>query len=186
MNENAKETDRSTREDAILIRAFQGGDKAVFDELVLKHQHKVFNLCYRLSGDYQEANDAAQETFVRVWKSRASWRRGTDPTVWARRILANHCIDRLRRRKVRAGPSLEEWEESRGGPAPDPDSPDPLGKVQSAEEGRRALEAVRRLPERMRVTVLMRFGQELTLQEVADAMGCSLGTVLSCGILLLP
>jgi RNA polymerase sigma-70 factor (ECF subfamily) len=159
------------------MRAIQEGDALAFEGFVRENERRFFRIALGFLGEAEEARDAAQETFVRVWRNRESWKRGSDPSVWARRILANHCIDRLRRRRVRSGPSLEEWEEIRGGPAPDREAPDPLGRAQSREEGRRALEAVRRLPERMRVTVLMRFGQELTLQEVADAMGCSLGTV---------
>jgi RNA polymerase sigma-70 factor (ECF subfamily) len=159
------------------MQAIQGGDALAFEGFVREHERRFFRIALGYLGETEEARDAAQETFVRVWRSRGSWKEGTDPGVWARRILANHCIDRLRRRKVRAGPSLEEWEEARGGPAPAREGPDALGRAQAAQEGRLALEAVRRLPERMRVTVLMRFGQELTLQEVADAMGCSLGTV---------
>ncbi len=70
MSETIKPSNYSTLDDAALIRAFQAGDKGVFDDLVLRHKDNLFNLCYRFLGDYQEANDSAQEILMVSWTHR--------------------------------------------------------------------------------------------------------------------
>lgn len=101
MNENFKNSARSPREDAALIRAFQGGDKAAFDELVLKHQHKLFNLCYRFLGDYQEANDSAQEAFIKVYRSLKKFRFESAFSTWLYRIAVNTSKNKLKSAEYR-------------------------------------------------------------------------------------
>ena len=101
MNEDLKNSARSPREDAVLIRAFQGGDKAAFDELVLKHQHKLFNLCYRFLGDYQEANDSAQETFIKVYRSLKKFRFESAFSTWLYRIAVNTSKNKLKSAEYR-------------------------------------------------------------------------------------
>ena len=56
-------------EDIELVKSFKREDKTAFDKLVLKHKNKVFNLCYRMLGNYEDANDSAQDTFVKVFRS---------------------------------------------------------------------------------------------------------------------
>ena len=70
------------------MRAIQGGDALAFEGFVRENERRFFRIALGYLGETEEARDAAQETFVRVWKSRQSWREGTDPGVWARRILA--------------------------------------------------------------------------------------------------
>ena len=67
MDEGTKEPVSGSGEDVLLVRAFQGGDKEAFDKLVLKHKDRLFNLCYRYLGDYEEANDSAQDTFLKAY-----------------------------------------------------------------------------------------------------------------------
>ena len=69
MKNRIKKASGSSRADTVLIRAVQAGDMAAFDELVLKHKDRLFNLVYWFLGDYQDANDCAQETFIKVFKS---------------------------------------------------------------------------------------------------------------------
>jgi RNA polymerase sigma-70 factor (ECF subfamily) len=165
------------RDERARMEAIQAGDEEAFEAFVRDRERRFFRIALGYLGDVDEARDAAQETFVRIWRKRHTWRPEAGPGVWAQRILANHCLDRIRRRKVRSGPSLEEWEEARGVPPADASAPDPLAEVQRSEDRRRVMSAVRRLPDRMRLTVLMRFAQELPLQTIADLQDRSLGTV---------
>jgi RNA polymerase sigma-70 factor (ECF subfamily) len=65
MNEEIRNSTSSSKEDGELVKAFQSGDKTAFDALVLRHKDKLYNLCYWFLGDRQEANDSAQDVFIK-------------------------------------------------------------------------------------------------------------------------
>ena len=89
MNKELKKQAGSPDEDAVLVRFFQKGDKAAFDKLVRKHKDKLFNLVYWFLGDYQEANDCAQEIFIKVFKSLKKFRFEAAFSTWLYRIATN-------------------------------------------------------------------------------------------------
>ena len=68
MNKITLHPDSMHNQDANLVAAFQAGDKSAFDDLVRKHKDRIFNLCYWFLGDYQEANDCAQDTFIKIYR----------------------------------------------------------------------------------------------------------------------
>ena len=82
-------------EDIELVKAFQAEDKSAFDKIVLKYKNKVFNLCYRFVGDYEEANDSAQEAFVKVYCSLKKFRLESAFSTWLYRITVNTCKNKL-------------------------------------------------------------------------------------------
>jgi len=88
-------------EDAALVRAFQAGNKASFDELVLRHKDRLFNLCFRFLGDYQEANDSAQEVFVKIYRSLKRFRLESAFSTWLYRIAVNTCKNKLKSSEYR-------------------------------------------------------------------------------------
>ena len=85
----------SAEADAALIRAFQSGEGAAFDKLVLKHKDRVFNLVYWFVGDYQEANDCAQDTFIKVYKSLKAFRFESAFSTWRFRDAKSVTYDYL-------------------------------------------------------------------------------------------
>jgi RNA polymerase sigma-70 factor (ECF subfamily) len=185
MNEHVKDTGRSAREDEILIRAFQGGDKAVFDELVLKHQHKLFNLCYRLSGDYQEANDAAQETFIKVYESLKRFRFESAFSTWLYRITVNTCKNKFKssayRQKKKTvsldNPGLSQDDDSALEIRDDTYSP--AKELERKERMRAIEEAIRRLPPEQKTVVTLRDIEGFSYEEIVRITGTALGTVKS-------
>lgn len=185
MNENSSISGRSAREDAILIRAFQGGDKAVFDELVLKHQHKLFNLCYRLSGDYQEANDVAQETFMKVYESLKRFRFESAFSTWLYRIAVNLCKNKFKslayRQKKRTvsldNPGLGEDDDSALEIRDDTHSP--AKELEKKERMRAIEEAIRMLPPEQKTVVTLRDIEGFSYEEIVQITGTALGTVKS-------
>jgi len=185
MNEHVKDTGRSAREDEILIRAFQEGDKAVFDELVLKHQHKLFNLCYRLSGDYQEANDAAQETFIKVYESLKRFRFESAFSTWLYRIAVNTCKNKFKsstyRQKEKTvsldNPGLSQDDDSALEIRDDTYSP--AKELEKKERMRAIEEAIRMLPPEQKTVVTLRDIEGFSYEEIVQITGTTLGTIKS-------
>lgn len=138
-----------------------------FERLVATHRSKVFGLCYRYVGNRADAEDLAQETFLRAYRGLSRFRGDSTLSTWVYRIAVNVCLSWVSSRK----PDSEEL------PAdlvdPKPSALERLGRHQRADEVRRA---VATLPERQRLTLVLRVYQELTHKEIADIMGCPVGT----------
>ena len=99
-------TEKKSEQDFILITAFLAGDNTAFDKLVLNYQNRIFNTCYRILGDYHEANDSAQDVFVKVFRSLKKFRFQSSFSTWIYRIAVNEAhnhhrwFSRHRKREV--------------------------------------------------------------------------------------
>ena len=185
MNEEKKKRVGSPEVDAALVRAIQAGDIAAFDQLVLKHKDKLFNLVYWFLGDYQEANDCAQETFIKVFKSLKKFRFESAFSTWLYRIAMNTCKNRLKssayRLKKKTVP-LENPEGANGGNfshAIRNDSTSPVIELEKKERMKLIQESIDSLPEEQKRVVVLRDIQGLSYDEIADISGLNLGTVKS-------
>jgi RNA polymerase sigma-70 factor (ECF subfamily) len=175
----------SSKEDTALIRGFQAGDKGAFDQLVLKHKDKLFTLCYRFFGDYHEANDVAQETFIRVYRSLRQFKFESAFATWLYRIAVNTCRNRLKSsayRQKKATVSLDNPGISEGD---DPsleiadDSRSPVAELEKKERWMLIQRAISALPDEQRAVVALRDIQGLSYDEIAEITGSNLGTVKS-------
>ena len=185
MNEEKKKRVGSPEGDAELVRAIQAGNIAAFDQLVLKHKDKLFNLVYWFLGDYQEANDCAQETFIKVFKSLKKFRFESAFSTWLYRIAMNTCKNRLKssayRWKKKTVP-LENPEGSNGGnfsSAIRNDSTSPVIELEKKERLMLIQQSINSLPEEQKRLVVLRDIQGLSYDEIADISGLNLGTVKS-------
>ena len=155
------------------------GDLAAFNELVERYQTSVFNLCLRMLGAPQPAEDATQEAFISAFRHIEKFRGGMFRS-WLLRIASNACYDELRRRKSRPAVSIDEphGEDDR---AIDPPSGAPTMEEHAEQmELRGALEAaLARLPADQRLALVLCDVQGLDYAEIAVVMQCSLGTVKS-------
>ena len=163
-------------QDDRLQRARQG-DLSAFNELVLEHQGLVFNLCLRLLGQRQTAEDAAQEAFFAAWRALPSLR-GDAFRAWLLRIAANVCKDELRRRGRRPFGSLDLALEE-GLPEPADTGRAPEQSLLQGELRERVEEALRELPDDRRLAVVLCDIEGLDYVEIAEIMKTSLGTVKS-------
>lgn len=150
-------------------------------ETLLKLFHKrVFNLAYRLLGDFDEAADLTQETFVKAYKAYRRFRGTSDAAYpWLCRIAVNGCKNRfkeLERRNRYETRSLDGGPESDGLEIGD-GSADPAGIVERQDLENRIQEAIQALPPEFRVVVILRDMQGLTYKEIADATGFTIETV---------
>jgi RNA polymerase sigma-70 factor (ECF subfamily) len=158
-------------DDRDLITSAQQGDRQAFTELVCRHQNAVVGLIYRMCGDPQQAEDAAQEAFVRVWQNLNSYEPQHAFRSWLYRIATNVALDSLRRER----PTVE----LDSLPLADDDNITP---EQSAEQGQRMAQvrkAIARLSEPLRIVLILREYQELSYQEIAETLDIPTGTVMS-------
>jgi RNA polymerase sigma-70 factor (ECF subfamily) len=145
-----------------LMRRTAAGDAAAFRTLADLHLSKVMNFAYRLLHDRAEAEDVAQETFLRLWKDAGRYEPRARVTTWLHRIAHNLCIDRLRARQ--AHPTTEGVDEAR--------SPDePAGLLASKQTAIAVDEALARLPDRQRAAITLVHYQGLGNAEAADVLG---------------
>ena len=151
-------------DDQLLLRTGQGETGAI-RLLVARKLPRVLMLARRMLGDPTEAEDVAQETFVKAWKIAPRWRPGKARfDTWLHRVALNLCYDRLRRRRGHANLETQEWEDP--GPAPD-------RNLHAADVGRRVDAALRALPARQREAVILCHYQELGNIDAAALMQIS-------------
>lgn len=168
----------------VLARA-RAGDEAAFEALVSQHESAVYQLAWRMLRDREEALDAVQETFLRVFRALGSFRGEATLRTWVYGIALNVCRNRLQSAEVRARARRESLVTSDpdGGEERERPIPDPLPGPEAAAYGgelRRALElALGRLSPEHREIIVLREVQGLEYAEVAAVLGCAQGTVKS-------
>ena len=164
-----------------LVARVATGDRDAFGELVEKHHRRLLRVCERLLGDADDARDAVQEVFLKVMVKAAGLRPRALVSTWLYRVAVNHCLNALRRRRIRRWVSLSPAAEESAAPPVDPaeERADPHREL----EARRRWSAVRRAiaalpPSQRAVLVLARF-EELSYKEIAETLGITMGAVES-------
>jgi len=150
------------------IEACKRGEREAFDQLVVRYQRGVYRLCYRYVNNHEDANDLTQEVFLRAWRAIGRFRGRSAFSTWLYRIGVNACLNF---RAARRPPAQE---------LPDTVADPGVGaaeRVENDEQARRVREAVGRLPEKQRATLILKIYHELTHQEVAQILGSTVGTV---------
>ena len=160
-------------EDSELVERARRGDEDAYEELVRAYQGIAFRTAYVIAGSASDAEEAAQEAFVKAYRALGRFRLGSPFRPWLLRIVANEARNRRRSAGRRAALSLRA-EESSGGAAPSPE-----GVVLAGEDRERLLEAVNGLREEERLVIACRFFLELSEEETAAALDVRLGTVKS-------
>ena len=162
--------------DSDLITRAAGGDPTAFQELVERHRSMVYRVAYQFAGNHYDAEDIAQEVFIKVYRSLDRFRQDAQLTSWLYRIVMNACIDH-RRRQSPAGsaPFGEEAEQKLLNTREE--RPDPESHAYAGELGQVLESEVNRLPQGQRLVFVMRHHQGLKLTEIADALGLAEGTV---------
>ena len=162
-------------EEKLWIARARYGDDNAFSRLVETYQRPVFNLCYRMLGDPAEAEDAAQETFIRAYTRLASYDPNRKFSTWLLSIASHYCIDLLRRRRF----SLVSWDDLPPWHWLSDPQPGPEEVALRHEAQDQAQKLVDTLPSDYRAAVILRYWHELTYQEIARALGVTLPAVKS-------
>jgi RNA polymerase sigma-70 factor (ECF subfamily) len=151
-----------------IVEACQRGEREAFDQLVVRYQRDIYRLCYRYVNNHEDANDLTQEVFLRAWRAIGRFRGRSAISTWLYRIGVNACLNFRAARRPPAQELPETLADPRIGAAQ---------RVEHAQQARRVREAVARLPEKQRATLILKIYHELTHQEVAQVLGSTVGTV---------
>jgi RNA polymerase sigma-70 factor (ECF subfamily) len=169
--------------DAVLMLRVKRGDRAAFAALVEKYKQPVMNFVYRSLRDETEAEDLAQNVFLQVYKSRARYERTAKFSTWLFTIARNLCLNELRRRSRHPAESIEEahaehddqprqqYEDKALLAAPE--------KLLHGELAQKIEEALAALPENQRTAILLCRQDELSYEEIAEVLDCSLSATKS-------
>jgi RNA polymerase sigma-70 factor (ECF subfamily) len=158
--------------DRLLVQRTRGGDVNAFGDLVRRYQASVFSVCYRLLGDSAEAEDLAQEAFLRAFRRLGTYDDGRPFGPWMRRVAANLCLNALQRR----GPAAAELDDEADEVADDPqETPELAGD--RAELAQRVRAGLLRLPDHYRAVIELRHYQDMSYDEMAAALGIGVGDV---------
>jgi RNA polymerase sigma-70 factor (ECF subfamily) len=163
---------------AWVLQAQQGDDDA-FTRLVEEYQTHVYNLCYRMLGEPEAAEDAAQESFLRAYQNLHRYDRNRPFGTWLLSIAAHYCIDRLRRRKLSMFSLDQENDDGTTFEVADASSPDPEVESVKREERDRLHLLLKNLDETDRAAVIMRYWYDFSEVEIAESLRLTVSAVKS-------
>jgi RNA polymerase sigma-70 factor (ECF subfamily) len=166
--------------DRELVERATRGDREAFGALVRRHQDRVFHLAYQIVRNREDALDVAQEAFVKAFASLSSFKGEASFTTWMHRIAVNLAIDCLRRRRRGDASVYDDRlavpEDGESGVAA-PDNPE--ATLESQQVRRLLARGIRALPPAHRAVLILREVEGFSYDDIARAVGCSLGTVMS-------
>jgi len=159
--------------DRELVGACQRGERDAFRALFEAYRNKVYSIALRFAGDESAAMDIAQETFVKLFSSIRDFRGDSSFDTWIYRLVVNACLDH-RRRGWRLMPLLDDFAGTLQAPAVSS-----LDDLLRNERGEKVRAAIERLAPDLRIVIVLRYTEGLSYDEIAEVLGCALGTVAS-------
>jgi RNA polymerase sigma-70 factor (ECF subfamily) len=168
-----------------LVKAFLESDTKAFDELILLQKRMVFNLCYRFLGNHEDADDCAQEVFLKVYRSLKGFRFESSFTTWLYRVTVNTCKNKLnsldyrfRFKKTRINNNRPK-DEARQSVDIGDETYSPESKLRRKEISQLIQKAVDRLPTAQKMVLVLRDMEGRSYEEIVEITGFKLGTVKS-------
>lgn len=177
MSGRAENKDSRLEDDGKLASRCLGGDRDAWETLVRRYQRKVWNIAYHFVGRAAEADELAQEIFVRVFEGLRSFDTSGSFAAWITRVARNHCIDHYRRRRLEK--ALTTSEEGQADSLAAPLAADPYVALERKDLAAWIRSALDRLPEELRQAVVLRDLQDMSYEEMATLLDVPLGTVKS-------
>lgn len=158
-------------EDSELVKEFQAGSERAFNDLVLRYRKEIYYLALGIVGTHDDAEDMAQEAFVRAYQALSKFRGESSVYTWLYRITVNLCLNHVRSRRLRSYIGLEKIEAV----MPGPDEAD--GPTELAELSETARKAIQALPPKQRAVFILRHFQGMPHAEIAKIMDRDEGTI---------
>jgi RNA polymerase sigma-70 factor, ECF subfamily len=175
---------RTERSDEELLLLYQRGSRDAFEELFARHHRRVINFCYRMTGDRARAEEAAQETFLRVARAAFTWQPTAKFTTWMYQIARRATLNVLRDEReqgekmtIPVGDAHADGSASPSLAGPETEHPDRM--AWSAQLQERILNALQTLPEGHRTAFVLCVGEGLSYQEAAAVLGITVQAVKS-------
>lgn len=172
----------SNSDESIFVERARQGDLKAYDELVQRYQQRIYATVYHMTSNHEDANDLAQEAFIKAYQALKSFKGGSSFYTWVYRIAVNKTINFLKQRKNRSHMSLNDLDFSAEN---DPDlvalvsEKTPRREANLSELQEKLNEAMQRLSEQHRLVVTLHDVQGLSHEEIAKIMECNIGTVRS-------
>jgi RNA polymerase sigma-70 factor, ECF subfamily len=169
-------------EEMALVRRTREGDLSAYDELVRRYQERIYATIYHMTANHEDANDLAQEAFIKAFHALDSFKGGSSFYTWVYRIAINKTINFLKQRKVKNQMSLDDLDINA---EHDPDllalisEKTPRREINLIELQERLNAAMQKLSEPHRLVVTLHDVQGLSHEEIAKIMNCNIGTVRS-------
>lgn len=161
------------------IERFKKGDTSAFDDIVLTYQDRIYNLCRHMLGNAQDAEDAAQDTFLKAYQALPRFQPGASLYTWLYRIAANTCIDYKKKPFFESlfgdSPGKDEYI-IHDRPS---DNPSPEKLYESKQVGRALQASLGKLSPKLRAIIILKEMEELSYEEIAETLEISMGTVKS-------
>ena len=161
----------SELDDSTLAASAAAGDREAFDVIVERHRRSVYQVCYRFVHNHEDASDLAQDAFVRAWKGLKTFKGQSALSTWLYRIAVNVCLNRVSARTLPSEPieSTDRFEDVRAEGA--------QHAMIRAERAVAVRKAIAGLPDKQRATLILRTYHDMSHQQIADALGSSVGAV---------
>jgi len=165
-----------------LVRRARRGDLTAYDDLVKRYQERIYATIYHMTGNHEDANDLAQESFIKAYSALKSFKGGSSFYTWLYRIAVNKTINFLKQRRNKHHLSLNDMDFNA---EHDPDlvalisDKTPTRAVNLSELQEKLNEALLKLSEPHRMVVVLHDVQGVSHEEIADIVGCNIGTVRS-------
>lgn len=168
-------------DDNTLVLAAQAGSTTAFDTLVTRYRGRVYGMTMNMISNDAEARDITQEVFIKAWRKLPEFERRSQFFTWIYRITNNAVIDYIRKKKMHGAEFNDELGNvpAAGAPTAPRSTPAPDRAMVNQEIGVRIREALEQLSPEHRAVVLLKEIDGLSYQEIADTVGCAIGTVMS-------
>jgi RNA polymerase sigma-70 factor (ECF subfamily) len=166
----------------ILVDRFCGGDHTAFHELVGQYKKKIYYLAYDITGNHQEAEDISQEVFIKMFRSLKKFRRDAKMSSWLYQITVNASIDSLRKKSSKLKRSIDEFDQlhiQEGIASSGAHNFDPVISTESSQIQNHISQALQKISPKERTVFVMRHYNDLKLNEIAEILNITVGTVKS-------
>ena len=174
-------SDRTDQPDLELVTAARRGDMEAYEELVHRHRDKIYARAFSMVRNEEQALDLSQEAWIKAWQRLHQFHGDSSFATWITRITINLSLDFLRKAKRQRAESVEALEETSGGVERQLPviNPNPTARLERVELRSKIDQALTKLSEDHRTVLVLHEFEELAYKEIAERVGCSIGTVMS-------